>query len=123
MTDLPEIGASSPGVPEAPVVPEAGHAADTLPKEVTAAGVSIHPTTIPLPQSVANMGVQPTGANIPMPTAPVTLPISDDQIAQGLGKSIRESFRWLAEWCIRRLKQVHVGLQSVHGRLIRVQTH
>lgn len=111
------------GSVEVPMPKEVAHETDALPKEVASAGVSVHPTTIPLPQSVVNMGVKPTGANIPMPTATVSLPISDDQIAEGLGKSIKESIRWLAEWCLKRLKQVHIGLQSVHGRLTRVNTH
>jgi len=121
MSDLPEVVQNSPGI-EAPIVPETGHETDMLPKEVASAGVTIHPTTIPIPPPVAQMGVQPGAANIPMPTANTVLPISDDQIAQGLGKSIQESFRWLAEWCIRRLKQAHLGLQSIHGKLVRVQS-
>lgn len=110
------------GTTESPAPKEIGQeAVDTLPKEVTSAGVTMQPTTIPVPSGVAKMGVQPVGANIPMPNASTPLPITDDQIAQGLGKSVRESFRWLAEWCIRRLKQVHVGLQSVRGKLVRVE--
>ena len=108
--------------PEVPIAQEPGHDIDTLPKEVASAGVSVHPTTVPIPNAVAKLGVQPGTANVPMPTT-VTLPITDDQIAQGLGKSIRESFRWLAEWCVRRLKQAHMGLQSIHGKLTRVRTN
>ena len=115
MTDLPERTSVS-------IPPEMGHPSE-LPKEVASAGVTIQPTTIPIPQPIAQMGVAPGPANIPMPTAATTLPITDDQIAQGLGKSIKESFRWLAEWCIRRLKQVHIGLQSIHGKLTRVPIH
>jgi len=115
MTDLPERTSVS-------IPPEMGSPME-LPKEVASAGVTIHPTTIPIPQPVAHMGVTPGPANIPMPTSTTTLPITDDQIAQGLGKGIRESFRWLAEWCLRRLKQVHIGLKSIHGKLVRVQTH
>lgn len=114
-----ELGSLTPSMEAAPVK-EVGHETDSLPKEVVSAGVTIHPTTIPISKPVAAMGVQPGQANIPMPTATVALPITDDQIAQGLGTSIRESIRWLAEWCVRRLKQVHVGLKSVHGKLIRV---
>jgi hypothetical protein len=121
MTDLPEK-ISAP-IPEAPTSREGVPETEGLSKEVASAGVSIHPTTIPIPPPVAEMGVKPASANIPMPTPAVTLPISDDQIARGLGKSIRESLRWLAEWCLRRLKQAHIGLQSIHGRLTRVITH
>lgn len=109
--------------PEVPVPVEAGHDVDSLPKEVASAGVAVQPTTIPIPAPVAKLGVQPGAANVPMPPATVTLPITDDQIAQGLGKSVRESFRWLAEWCVRRLKQVHMGLQSIHGKLTRVRVN
>jgi len=116
-----EVGNASVGQ-EVPLSNEVGREADVLPKEVASAGVTMHPTTIPVPPPIAKMGVQPAGANIPMPTA-AALPITDDQIAQGLGKGIRESFRWLAEWCVRRLKQVHIGLQSIRGKLVRVQTH
>lgn len=93
-----------------------------MPKEVASAGVRVQPTTIPLPQKVQQMGVIPSGANVPPPTLPnVTLPLSDDQIAQGLRLSIASSWRWLAEWCIRQLKRLHMGLQYVHGRILRVR--
>ncbi len=109
--------------PEVPAVDASTHEVDSLPKEVTSAGVTIQPTTIPIPQPVSQMGVKPAGSNIPMPTASTVLPITDDQIAQGLGKSIKDSIRWLAEWCIRSLKKVHIGLKSIHGKLIRVPIH
>ena len=78
-----------------------------IPKEVAAAGVKVRPTTIPIPPAVANMGVKPAGMNVPVQTtSTVILPLSDSQIASGLHQSITSSLRWLAEWCIRRLKQV-----------------
>lgn len=107
---------------ESPMVQEYGREVDSLPKEVASAGVTIRPTTIPIPPPAASLGVTPGPSNIPLPTATVVLPLSDDQIAQGLGKSISTSWRWLAEWCLRRLKQAHVGLQYVKGRLVRVNS-
>jgi hypothetical protein len=85
-----------------------------IPKEVAAAGVKVHPTTIPIPPPVAQMGVKPAGANIPVQTtSTVALPLSDTEIAVGLHQSITNSLRWLAEWCIRRMKQVvHVKKSS-----------
>src|SRR3989344_4363561 len=53
-----------------------------IPKEVSSAGVSVHPTTVPIP-------------------------LTDDQIAAGLKKSVKVSIRWLAEWCVRKIKQMH----------------
>lgn len=119
MSDLPEKVSVS--IPEVPAAKNSPAETEGLSKEVTSAGVTIHPTTIPIPPPVAKMGVQPAGANIPMPTATTVLPITDEQIAEGLGKTIRDSWRWLAEWCVRRLKQVHMGLKSIHGKLVRVQ--
>ena len=88
-----------------------------IPKEVASAGVRVHPTTIAIPQSVAQMGVKPTGNNIPVQTTTsVVLPLSDDQIATGLHQSMTNSVRWLAEWCVRRLKQLHVAVTSTHGK-------
>lgn len=92
-----------------------------LPREVASAGVKVQPTTVQLPPSVQNLGVQTVGQAGPASQATtVVLPLTDDQIAQGLHQGVTSSFRWLAEWCIRRLKQVHVGLKFIHGKLFRI---
>lgn len=80
-----------------------------LPKEVEAIGVKTQPTVIPMPQAVREMGVRPAGPNIPVYVPPaITLPLSEYQIAQGLHVSVIDSFRWLAEWCRRKLKQIGI---------------
>ena len=89
--------------------------------EVASSGVKVQPTSIPIPPQVGAMGVRPAGQNIPAATPAVTLPLSDDQIAAGLKQSVLSSWRWLAQWCVRRLQQVHMGLKSIHGRLTRVR--
>ncbi len=112
-----EIG-GRPSV-EGPFRP-AGHEVELSP-EVVASGVATRPTAIPIPPPVSQLGVQPAGQNVPAPTPSVTLPLSDDQIALGLKQSIWTSWRWLAQWCVRKLKQVHMGLKNVHGKLTRVR--
>lgn len=93
-----------------------------LPKEVQTAGVRMQPTTVSIPAPVASLGVKPSGANIPVQTkSSVVLPLSDDQIARGLHESITNSVRWLAEWCVRRLKHLHIRLQEVQGKYIEVK--
>ena len=93
-----------------------------LPKEVTSAGVRMQPTTVAIPPNVSKMGVQPAGQNVPVQTAPaVPLPLTDDQIAVGLQEGVTSSWRWLSEWCVRRLRQVHIAVKAVHGKLIRTQ--
>ncbi len=92
---------------EQPGLRDASGAEIELPKEVAAAGVTQKPTVVQLPQAVTQMGVTPVGS-VGLPQAPAAaLPLTDDQIAQGLKQSITSSWRWLAEWCIRKLKQLH----------------
>ncbi|OGG29900.1 hypothetical protein A2973_00185 [Candidatus Gottesmanbacteria bacterium RIFCSPLOWO2_01_FULL_49_10] len=81
-----------------------------LPKEVVAAGVRAQPTTVPLPANVTKMGVTPVGDAVAPQTTTVVLPLTDDQIAVGLRQSIANSWRWLSEWCERRLKQLRNGV-------------
>lgn len=83
-----------------------------LPKEVIAAGVRTQPTTIQLPQAATQMGVRSVGTNVQTPAPAVALPLTDDQIALGLKQSIMSSWRWLAEWCVRKLKQLHKKIHA-----------
>ncbi len=93
-----------------------------LPKEVAQAGVRIQPTSVSIPAPVAQMGVKSVGNNVPAQTVPVApLPITDDQIAAGLHQSVVNSWRWLSEWCVKRLKQIHIALQSTGGKNVRVK--
>lgn len=80
-----------------------------VPKEVLSSGVKVRPTVVPIPKSITQMGVKPAGSNVGVGTGQtITLPLTQIQIAQGLQKSIVESWRWLAVWCIRRLKQLRL---------------
>jgi len=77
-----------------------------LPKEVVSAGVKTQPTVVNLPQPVTQMGVKQTGVNTGLGSgATVVLPLTQPEITLGLQENILQSWRWLAVWCIRRLKQ------------------
>jgi len=106
---------------EAPQMTEIGKDTELSP-EVKMAGVSMQSDTIELPHLVQKMGVSAVGPAAP-PTlgaaAVITLPLTDDQIAQGLHQSLLSSWRWLAEWCERQLKQAHVLLSSSKGKTVR----
>lgn len=85
-----------------------------LRKEVAAAGVKAHPTVVAIPPAVAQLGVQAIGSNSPAPTGQaVVLPLSDDQITQALHADVTSSLRWLAEWCVRKLKQLHQAATGI----------
>jgi hypothetical protein len=96
-----------------------GHETE-LPKEVVSAGVQVHPTSISIPSTVAQLGVKPLGQNVPVQTVPtVSLPLTDEQIAKGLHENVTHSIRWLAEWCVWKLKRLHIAVRQVHGKLVR----
>ena len=61
-----------------------------LPKEVIQAGVTIHPTTIVMPAPLIKAGVMPVGHPMQSSSSATTivLPLTDDQIAQGLTISV-----------------------------------
>lgn len=97
---------------------EVGYDAE-LPKEVAAAGVKAQPTHVPVPPPVVDMGVTSTGANSPPAGQEVAVPLTDDQIALGLTQGINQSFRWLAQWCLRRLDQLHISFRVTGGKIRR----
>lgn len=88
-------------------VQEIGGKEMELPGEVRVAGVRQQPTHVPIPPSVVSIGVQQVGPSVPLSTGrTITLPLSQTQVTQGLTQNIASSWRWLSEWCIRRLKQM-----------------
>lgn len=106
---------------EAQSLKEIGREAPLAP-EVGAAGVTIHPTSVTIPPPVAQLGVKQVGDTpVAGPVQAVALPLTDDQIAQGLHQGITSSWRWLAQWCVRRLKQLHLVLKNVHGKVLQVK--
>lgn len=97
----------------------------TLPEEVEKAGVEIVKETIELPPDVKKLGVTTTGPSVSVVTTAipqVPLPISDQQVVVGLHAQLLSSLRWLAIWCIRKLKKAHIALKKIHGKIVRVKT-
>lgn len=96
-----------------------------IPSEVEKAGVVSFKETIELPPDIRKLGVTQIGASVPVQNAPllpqVDLPISDSQVVVGLHAGIGNAFRWLANWCIKKLKKAHVALKVIHGKIIRVK--
>lgn len=103
-----------------PAVSDGDHES-VLSPEVAHAGIRMRSDTVTIPKNVAQLGVKVV--NQPPPSAAQTpsivLPLNDEQIAQGLHQSITSSFRWLAEWCERRLKEIHFVVRSISGKAVR----
>jgi hypothetical protein len=49
----------------------------------------------------------------------VQLPLTDDEIITGLHAHMWQSVRWLAIWCVRKLKKARIAVKEVHGKLVR----
>lgn len=82
-----------------------------LPQEVVKAGVTVQPTQITIPPQVAGAGVQPAGDNVTLGGGQtVSLPLTNDQMTVALKKSVADSVRWLAEWCIREIRKMHASV-------------
>lgn len=95
-----------------------------VPEEVEKLGVTKIGETIELPQDITKLGVTHAGPTAPVAaTLPsVTLPISDQQVVVGLHTKVVGALRWLAVWCVKKLKKAHLALKVVHGKIMRVKT-
>lgn len=103
----PSLGKEGEVVPSSELPIQEIHKELELPKELIATGVKTQPTVVNIPPPISKMGVKPMGSNVGLGNgATVTLPLTQAQIAEGLQKNIVDSWRWLAVWCIRRLKQL-----------------
>lgn len=76
--------------------------------------------TIKLPDDVKKMGaVATSSAPIFKDEQELKLPISDEQIIEGLKQPITSSFRWLSELMRYLLRQAHLTLKTLHGKVVR----
>lgn len=50
----------------------------------------------------------------------IQLPLSDEKIVEGRTKPLTSSWRWLAEFAYFLLRQAHMSLKKIHGKVIRV---
>ena len=97
-----------------------------VPKEVSE-HIKLLPTKPDIPPDLIKAGVTHSPADDSVqqtrqdPSLAAPVPLSDDQINQGIAKAPTDSVRWLAEWCVKQLKLAHVQLKKVKGRYIRVQ--
>lgn len=85
--------------------------------------VEVRPETIKIDEDLKKAGVIHTADIKFKDEKDFKLPIdiTDEKIVQGLDKPITSSWRWLAELCVYLLKQAHLGLKTVHGKIVRVR--
>lgn len=90
--------------------------------EMENVGVVAQKETVEIPPDLAHLGLTHAGPTAPVVTPQlqnVVLPITDKQVVVGLHMHIYTALRWLATWCVRRLKKAHIRLVNVQGTVIR----
>ncbi|MBI4226402.1 hypothetical protein HY612_04800 [Candidatus Roizmanbacteria bacterium] len=99
---------------------EIKEAVEHQPEEEVKPFVQPRAETIKLPPDLQKMGLQPATTTQFPSYQNIKLPITDDKIIAGLHQPITSSIRWLATLALYLLKQVHLALKVVHGKVIRV---
>jgi hypothetical protein len=67
---------------------------------------------VEVPPDLARVGVQAVPPVIPPQIGDddqgvITLPLTEEEIEEGLHHKVRDSIRWLAEWCVKIAKMAH----------------
>lgn len=76
--------------------------------------------TIKLPPDLSKLGLQPVPSAKFSSYKNIKLPISDEKVVEGLHQPISSSKRWLSEFAVYLLRQAHLTLRVVGGKVIRV---
>jgi len=99
---------------------EVKEAVEHQPEEEVKPFVQVRAETIELPPDLKKMGLQPATTTQFPSYQNIKLPLSDDKIIAGLHQPITSSLRWLATLAEYILKQAHLVLKVIHGKVIRV---
>lgn len=92
-----------------------------VPKEV-ASHVSKVQEHIEIPPDLKSIGVSAPHSHGKVSDAlqkELELPLTDDQIGQGLHADIKNSWRWLSQWCVKKLNRAGFRLREVGQHSIR----
>lgn len=97
-------------------------AVEHIPEKEILPYVKARPEVVKLPPDLKKATGAETIQSTKFPSyQDLALPLSDEKIEQGIHKPVTSSFRWLAELCIYILKQAHLTLKTIHGKIIRVK--
>lgn len=107
-------------IPAAKEQYEVKEAVEHQPEEEVKPYIQARAETIELPPHLKKMGLQPASTTQFPSYQNIQFPISDDKIVAGLHQPITSSIRWLATLAEYILKQAHLILKVVHGKVIRV---
>lgn len=105
-------------------IPETGQIHEVVEHEITdeelKPHVEVRKETIKLPPDLQKLGIQSASASSFPGYKPVKLPLSDDRVLLGLRAPLTTSLRWLAEFSLYLLRQAHLTVKVIHGKVVRV---
>ncbi|MFA5135955.1 MAG: hypothetical protein WC489_01015 [Patescibacteria group bacterium] len=76
--------------------------------------------SIKLPDNLKMLGLQQVKTTQFPSYKNIKLPISDEKVITGLHAPVSSSRRWLSEFAVFLLRQAHLSLRLVKGKVIRV---
>lgn len=83
--------------------------------------VTVRHETIKLPPDLKKMGLKSVSATSSFSSYQnVKTPLADDKVLTGLHAPITSSLRWLATLALYILRQAHLTLREIHGKVVRV---
>ncbi|OGK23925.1 hypothetical protein A2954_02350 [Candidatus Roizmanbacteria bacterium RIFCSPLOWO2_01_FULL_37_12] len=82
--------------------------------------VQVRAETIELPEEFKKMGIHAATETEFPSFQNIKLPLSDEKIIAGLHQPITSSFRWFATLLEYVLKQAHLILKIINGKVVRV---
>lgn len=92
-----------------------------LPSEVTPFVEDLKPEPN-IDEELVEAGVEKVAPKSTYPTyLQKEIPMSDDEVLVAQKEPVVSSQRWLAELCIYLLKQSHIALKNIGGRVLRVR--
>lgn len=81
--------------------------------------VVVSKNNVEVSEELTKVGVRPI-TTVQFPTEKtIPLPLSDEKIIKGLHQPITSSARWLATLALYILKQAHLSLRIIHGKVVR----
>jgi hypothetical protein len=107
-------------MPRRPEVVHLQEATEHEPAAEVAPFVQPRQETIKLPTDLHMIGLQPVKTTQFPTYKNVKLPITDEKIIEGMREPMTSSKRWLSELAFYLLRQAHLTLRTVHGKVIRV---
>ncbi len=82
--------------------------------------IKVEKNDFELDPKLKKAGLQVVDSSSLHPRHIIKLPITDEEIVEGLDQPLSSSWRWLAEFSRFILKTAHISLKKIHGHVVRV---